>query len=579
MKKISLKKSLRFTLESLFVGLSYMLGAWIGFFLSHLNPKQDATIWPAEGIALSFMLLYGSRRTILGIFLGAFGANIFYSSSLLSGFTIGVGNTIGVYINYWLLRKIAKIQYPLESGRSVVFLLTLGTFPGAIFSSIVGMITLFNMNFIYVENIITIFFNWFISKELGLAIVTPAILSWIHSRKQYSWSFKNTFTAIFTIGIMVFISQKVFTSGEPILFLPIPFLIYAAVRFRDIGSTSSILLLSSVSAFYTAQGVGPFAESKMSMQHLDSTLVLMDSYIVAMTGMSFLLVAVLKERETAQTAALDNMKMIEKMKDEANRELEKKVIERTRIIELQKEELEKQISIAQKIQTALLPQFIPNVDGVQISFQYLPMMKLGGDFLDIKHFEANNGICFFICDVSGHGVPAAFLASMAKMSLYHWYEKPDGVARAANEFYLSLRDHLGNHFITAVFIYLDLEKMQFKLARAGHLPALVIHENGIVDSYSPKGKVIMNLAAPNCDELVIPLTKGDTIFLYTDGVIEARKMDSSEMFGVDRLELLLSQFIQLPVNKIAQVVLDSVIDYSGSLENLEDDLSIMVIRV
>ncbi|MCB1176597.1 MAG: SpoIIE family protein phosphatase, partial [Leptospiraceae bacterium] len=421
--------------------------------------------------------------------------------------------------------------------------------------------------------------NWFISKELGLAIFTPFLLSWYYTRKTYTWSFKTTTMAITAITIMVYVSKKVFTSGEPILFLPIPFLIYAAVRFRDIGATSSILLLSGVSAFYTAQGIGPFGASKMSMTLFDAPLILMDSYIVAMTGMSFMLVAVLKEREKAQNAALDNFKMIEKMKDEANKELERKVIERTKIIELQKDELEKQISIAQKIQTALLPQYIPNVEGVSISFQYLPMMKVGGDFLDIKHFEKENGICFFICDVSGHGVPAAFLASMAKMSLYHWYEKPDDVKRGANEFYLSLRDHLGSHFITAVFIYLDLEKRELKLARAGHLATIILDKNGKVHNYFPRGKIIMNLAPPNCEELTIPLNEGDTIFLYTDGIIEARKADSNEMFEIERLEVLLSEFHNLPVNRLAQVVLDSVMDFAGSMENVEDDLSIMVIRV
>lgn len=580
MEEKNSEKVIRFMLETIYFAEAYLVGAWIGFFLSHINPRQDVTIWPAEGVALCLMLLNGSRKSILGIFLGAFGANLLYSSSLLSGLAIGAGNTLGVYINYWLLKKVAKIQYPLESGRSVVYFLTVGTWVGAFFSSIVGIFVIYkHVSHIHTEDVAQIFFNWFISKELGFAVLTPALLAWVHTRKNYSWSFKNTTIAAIAIAILFYILQVVFTFQDPVLFLPIPFLIYSAVRFRDIGATISILILSGVSTFNTALGKGPFAAAKMMIPHLDSTLVLMDSYIVAMTGMSFLLVAVLKERENAQAASLSNLKMIEKMKDEANRELEKKVIERTRIIELQKEELEKQISIAQKIQTALLPQYIPTVDGVQISFQYLPMMKVGGDFLDIKYFEKNNGICFFICDVSGHGVPAAFLASMAKMSLYHWYEKPEEVTRAANEFYLSLRDHLGNHFITAVFIYLDLEKKELKLARAGHLPALVIHEDGTVKSYSPKGKVIMNLAAPNCDEMTIPLRKGDTIFLYTDGIIEARKIDSNEMFGTDRLELLLSQFHSLPVNKIAQVILDSVIDYSGSLERVEDDLSIMVIRV
>ncbi|HON80359.1 MAG TPA: GAF domain-containing protein, partial [Spirochaetota bacterium] len=100
--------------------------------------------------------------------------------------------------------------------------------------------------------------------------------------------------------------------------------------------------------------------------------------------------------------------------------LEALVKERTEIIEEQKHELEHQIDLAGKIQTALLPRHIPEIEQMTIAFRYKPMMGIGGDFLDIKYSEPDNSIGFFICDVSGHGVAAALVASMVKMSLSTW---------------------------------------------------------------------------------------------------------------------------------------------------------------
>jgi serine phosphatase RsbU (regulator of sigma subunit) len=577
MRKLSPNHIIRYLLETILYAELYVFGAELALYIASFSPKEPTPIWPPEGIFLALSLIIG-LRTIPGAIIGASIANYMYYPEIFTAVTAGFGNALGTVVNYYIIKKWIKNDYPLDSGRSVGYFFTIATYPGALVASIVGVSALWFWDGISSERFFNVLLSWFICKELGFVIITPFILAVYNTRGQYTWSLRTTLLAIISISLMTGISRYAFISSEPILILPIPFLIYASVRFRDIGATSSVLLISGIAAYYTIRGYGPFANLEYKWKSV-APLIYLDSYIIALTGVSFTLVAVLKERERAQKAALDNMKQIEIMQENAKRELEQKVIERTKIIEEQKNELENQISMAQKIQLALLPQSIPKVSDLEISFQYLPMMKVGGDFLDIRKFPALNGVSFFICDVSGHGVPSAFLAAMVKMSLYHWYENPKLLKRAAKELYLSLEESMGPHFITASFLYYDLETRILGFARAGHLPLLVLRANGEMEQFSPKGKIIMSLAPPDCDEIQIQLEKGDTVILYTDGIIEARHPQTGEMYSTELLIDFIKENKAESIHGLARKIIELAIDYSGGLEKIEDDLSILCFRV
>ncbi len=569
---------LRWVLLNLLFAELYLAGAELALFISSFNPSAPSAIWPSEGIALAIFILYG-KNAFFGLFLGSTISNFLYNTNPFTAIIAGIGNTSGTFINYYITKNFIKNFYPLHSAKSLGYFFTIATYPGAFLASIVGVGVLWVLNTLPSEKFFSIFNSWFVSKELGYVLITPFILSIYKTREQYSWSKKNTLIAIVTIGFTTLFTSFTFTTTDPILILPIPFLIYASFRFRDIGATVSILLVSIVAAYHTIRGEGPFSNFEHSLASI-TPFIYLDAYIIALTTVSYTLVAVLKERERAQKRAIDNMKEIERMQENARKELELKVIERTKIIQQQKNELEIQISMAQKIQLSLLPQTIPIIPSLEISFQYLPMMKLGGDFLDIKTFgNPPKGITFFICDVSGHGVPAAFLASMVKMSLHHWYENPKDLRKAANEIYRSLVDNIGSNFITASFLHLDLQTKELKFARAGHVPLIIFRKEGKVEEYSPKGKVIMEMSPPDCEEISIPLSPSDLVLLYTDGITEAVGKTNVEMYSTERLIDLIKNNFTKELNTITKEIIDSVIAYLGGIENLEDDLSLLCFRV
>jgi two-component system sensor histidine kinase ChiS len=121
------------------------------------------------------------------------------------------------------------------------------------------------------------------------------------------------------------------------------------------------------------------------------------------------------------------------------------------------ENLQRELSVAQKVQQALLPVRYPSVPGLRIAARYQPMAEVGGDFYDFV--ENDNGLGVLIADVSGHGIPAALIASMVKMAFSlnrHLASEPARLLSALNQV---LVDKVDNHFVTASYYFIDLRAL------------------------------------------------------------------------------------------------------------------------
>lgn len=258
-----------------------------------------------------------------------------------------------------------------------------------------------------------------------------------------------------------------------------------------------------------------------------------------------------------------------------NDNLEKKVEERTRTIQAQSQELEKQIMIAKKIQLSLLPEDVPRIDGVTLSFRYQPMMGVGGDFIDFDYKNAND-LILFICDVSGHGVPAAFLATMVKMSLQECYEGKLSPADSIQRIQRSLQGKLSGHFLSAVYCHIDLRKGIMTSANAGHLPILKVGLNEECQFINSKGRIICEAFKPSSEQITTKLEVGDKIILYTDGVTEARN-DKQDLFGYERLiEVCLKHHFESSFN-MCNHIYNSVLSFMGnSNAHFSDDITLLV---
>jgi serine phosphatase RsbU (regulator of sigma subunit) len=260
--------------------------------------------------------------------------------------------------------------------------------------------------------------------------------------------------------------------------------------------------------------------------------------------------------------------------EEYSKDLELKVKQRTETIFQQKENLERQIRMAQKIQVALLPKSMPNMKGIALSFEYRPMMGVGGDFFD--YFIKNkNEMGLFICDVSGHGVSSAFLASMVKMSLNQWQTNLNKPKQILYEIYDSLQGKMSGHFVTAFAIYINLITGKLICSNAGHPPQLIIRKNGEIEMIQSRGRLIGEDFPPNYSEITTSLTEGDKLVLYTDGITEARD-PQGKLLGDQGFFTLVKENLEKPAEIFCQNIMKGLIQYRENKEFFDDDITLMV---
>ena len=257
-----------------------------------------------------------------------------------------------------------------------------------------------------------------------------------------------------------------------------------------------------------------------------------------------------------------------------NDSLEQKVAQRTKTIQAQSLELEKQIQIAQKIQSSLLPEAIPDINNARVSFKYQPMMGVGGDFIDF-YYKNEDELVLFICDVSGHGVPAAFLATMVKMTLQNCYDRMLRPSEALKKVQSTLKGKMSGHFISAVYCNIDLVSGVMRLSNAGHLPPILVSSEGELKMIQMKGRVISENFPVKVEEQIILLSPGDKFILYTDGVTEARN-SSNEMLGEEKLHEIIHANFKNSTNDLCNNIYNSVLSFTGDVSGqFTDDITIL----
>lgn len=247
-----------------------------------------------------------------------------------------------------------------------------------------------------------------------------------------------------------------------------------------------------------------------------------------------------------------------------------------RVIEDQKNLLEMQIHIAGELQKALLPKEIPVMEEAFIAYNYKPMMELGGDFVDIFYDEKSNSLSFFICDVSGHGVVGALVASMVKMSLGAWKETFATPSKTLFNIHNSLQGKIDTHFVTAGICSVDLKSGALLYSSAGHPAMIILRSSGDVEYLNSKGRLIADSIPSNFEDSAAILKPGDSIILYTDGVTECLGSDSLILGEVLFLKFLRSTFALNPYD-LSKAIVDELVKIKGN-SDFDDDITILIMK-
>ncbi|MGO9124865.1 MAG: PP2C family protein-serine/threonine phosphatase [Terriglobales bacterium] len=238
--------------------------------------------------------------------------------------------------------------------------------------------------------------------------------------------------------------------------------------------------------------------------------------------------------------------------------------------------IEDELAIAREIQASILPSGVPELRHLRISAAYLPMTAVAGDFYWFIAVDPHRA-GFLVADVSGHGVPAALIASMIKVamqSVVACADDPPSVLRGVER---TLSGQLRGQFVSAAYLWLDTENRKALYSAAGH-PPLLRRSQGKLESIESNGLIFGVMSGCEYPVCEISIAKGDRFLLYTDGLIEPENTNG-ESFGDRRLGEVLYESQLLPSSELSDRLLSELRHWQPASAAQQDDITLIVIDV
>jgi sigma-B regulation protein RsbU (phosphoserine phosphatase) len=239
--------------------------------------------------------------------------------------------------------------------------------------------------------------------------------------------------------------------------------------------------------------------------------------------------------------------------------------------------VDRELATARRIQQALLPERVPQTSRFRIDVKYVPMTAVAGDFYDFLDVDESRSTVF-LADVSGHGVPAALIASMVKVAAASHRGQASDPGALLSAVSRTLDGHLGQQFLTAVCVHLDGERGQVRYAGAGHPP--VLHWASVEQTLKVLASdgMLIGLMPSDYVSRTVTVHPGDRLFVYTDGVLEAANNEGT-FFGDARFYDVIRENATGSSGELADLIVREITRWSGSPAGFADDLTLLVIEV
>lgn len=253
---------------------------------------------------------------------------------------------------------------------------------------------------------------------------------------------------------------------------------------------------------------------------------------------------------------------------------------KTMIRELRKKkELEYDMSMASRLQAALLPQSFPDNDRVTITGGSIQAKMVGGDYFDVIPIDERRILCA-IADVMGKGMSASLVMvkvqtllralSGEKMGLFEMAERINDVISGELK---------GERFVTLSLLMYDIFEQTVEYALFGHEPVMVYRKTGRkIELYKNEN---MPLGIENrlvsSGSRTIDLKPGDRIILFTDGVIEAQN-DMEQFFGMERFSSIVLENSDEKIQSLFSRVIEKISHFRGTTEQ-SDDITLLALEV
>ena len=241
--------------------------------------------------------------------------------------------------------------------------------------------------------------------------------------------------------------------------------------------------------------------------------------------------------------------------------------------------IERELQVARQIQTSLLPLErppFPHRSEFSLDADNAPAQVIAGDFYDFWLLDEDH-LVVVIADVSGKGAPAAMFMAVARTTLRNFTEpgrSPREVLKIANR--LIEADNREMMFVTIFYGHYHIPTGELVFANAGHNPPYLVRETGRIESLGPStGPILGVFPEAEYANARAVLQPGDLLFLYTDGVTEARSQND-QYFGEAGLTAILQRLHGQPVTTICRAILDDVNAYRNG--EGQDDVTLVALR-
>ncbi|SEA34751.1 MASE1 domain-containing protein [Paraburkholderia sartisoli] len=314
------------------VALVYYTGAKAGLAYAVVGGAVSL-VWPSSGIALVALLALGFE-VAPGIVMGSFLANVSVGVPLPVAAAISAGATVAASTAAILLIRVARFQITLDRIKDVLALIVLAATLSTAVSALIGTTALFGGGLVPVTGYGAAFLKWWLGDMMGVLVVAPPLFSFL----TYSNPVRSTEQAVEACGLAIatfWVSYLIFGAPQlaghgyyPAALAIFPFIIWAALRFDHLGTSTATLMVSVVAIWGTTHGTGPFA----ARSPVDS-LVRWCTFanVVAVTGL--LLVAVRAQE-----------RRVHSLLQASHIELERRVQERTEDLEKTNNELKEEMA-------------------------------------------------------------------------------------------------------------------------------------------------------------------------------------------------------------------------------------------
>ncbi len=222
------------------------------------------------------------------------------------------------------------------------------------------------------------------------------------------------------------------------------------------------------------------------------------------------------------------------------------------------------------MQRLLLPRSMPVDEHITFAAHYRTSLHAGGDYYDVLPL-GDGRYAIVVADVAGHGAGAAIVMSMIRTVLHSTtaaLDQPGDVLGRINDHFAYLVDsHL---FATAVYAVIDPRRRMLRIARAGHLPPMLLRSGMCVAQWKTEGTLPLFIdALPNIPVVEHALEPGDRLLFFTDGVTDVVNPDGAR-FELSHLAEAMMRYPDLPAHDQLDRMVGEIDDFAHGQEPIDD---------